>query len=84
MLRKVNLPPAPGEAQLPDPLTQCHADVLCHPIMVGLALALYLAHTLFRSRKALDGDTNGILSHGGGCHVLRMSAVDTSLAERKV
>jgi len=44
---KVNLSPVPGAAQLPDPLARRRTDVLCHPPMIGLAFALYLAHTLF-------------------------------------
>jgi hypothetical protein len=47
MLGKVNLSPVPGAAQLPDPLTRRRTDVLCHASMIGLAFALYLAHTLF-------------------------------------
>jgi TPR repeat protein len=47
MLGKVDLPPVPGAAQLPDPLTRRRTDVLCHASMIGLAFALYLAHTLF-------------------------------------
>ncbi len=47
MLGKVNLPPVPGAAQLPDPLTRRRTDVPCHASMIGLAFALYVAHTLF-------------------------------------
>ena len=46
LLGKVNLPPIPGAAQLPDPLTRRRADVLCHVFIIGLAHALYLVHTL--------------------------------------
>jgi hypothetical protein len=52
MLRKVNLPPVLGAAQFPDSLPQRHADIRCHPSIVGLAHALYLAHTLSGERKA--------------------------------
>ena len=52
LLGKVNLPPVPGAAQFPYPLTRCRTDFLCHPSMIGLAFALYLAHTLFVVRKA--------------------------------
>jgi len=47
LLGKINLPPASGAAQFPDPLTRRRTDVLCHPFMIELAFALYLAHTLF-------------------------------------
>jgi hypothetical protein len=47
LLGKVDLPPVPGAAQLPDPLAGRRTDVPCHPSMIGLAFALYLAHTLF-------------------------------------
>src|ERR1035441_4446230 len=46
MLRKINLTPTLGAAQFPDPLSCRRADVPCHPFMIGLAFALYLAHTL--------------------------------------
>ena len=49
---KVNLSPVPGAAQLPNSLARRHADVPCHPSMIGLAFALYLAHTLSGRRKA--------------------------------
>ncbi len=52
LLGKVDLPPALGAAQLPDSLAGCRTDVPCHASMIGLAFALYLAHTLFGSRKA--------------------------------
>jgi len=52
LLSKVNLSPVPGAAQFPDSLPRRCADVLCHPSMIGLAFALYLAHTLFVVRKA--------------------------------
>jgi len=44
---KVNLPPIPCAAQLPDPLAGRRTDVLRHPFIIGLAFTLYLAHTLF-------------------------------------
>jgi hypothetical protein len=47
LLGKVDLPPVPGAAQLPDSLARRRTDVPCHPSMIGLAFALYLAHTLF-------------------------------------
>ena len=47
MLGKVDLSPIPGAAQLPDPLARRRTDVLCHAFIIGLAFALYLAHTLF-------------------------------------
>ena len=47
LLGKVDLPPVSGAAQLSDALTRCRTDVLCHASMIGLAFALYLAHTLF-------------------------------------
>jgi hypothetical protein len=47
MLGKVDLPPAFGPAQLSDALTRRRTDVFCHAFMIGLAFALYLAHTLF-------------------------------------
>ena len=47
MLGKIDLPPAFGPAQLSDALPRCRTDVLCHASMIGLAFALYLAHTLF-------------------------------------
>ena len=47
LLGKVDLPPVPGAAQLPDPLTRRRTDVLCHAFIIGLAFALYLVHTLF-------------------------------------
>jgi len=47
LLGKVDLPPTPGAAQFPDPLPRCRTDVLCHASIIGLAFALYLAHTLF-------------------------------------
>jgi hypothetical protein len=53
LLGKVNLPPLPGAAQFPDPLTRRRTDVLCHAFIIGLAFALYLAHTLFGDLKAL-------------------------------
>ena len=46
VLRKVNLPPIPGEAQLPDTFSRRSTDVLCHDIMFGLVYALYLAYAL--------------------------------------
>jgi len=48
---KVNLPPVPCAAQLSDPLARRRTDVLCHASMIGLAFALYLAHTLSDFRK---------------------------------
>jgi len=47
LLSKVNLPPTPGAAQLPDSLACRLADVTCHSFMVELVFPLYLAHTLF-------------------------------------
>ena len=47
LLGKVNLPPIPGAAQLPDSLPSRRTDVLCHAFIIGLAFALYLVHTLF-------------------------------------
>ena len=47
LLGKVDLSPAFGPAQLPDALARRRTDVLCHASMIGLAFALYLAHTLF-------------------------------------
>ena len=47
LLGKVDLPPIPGAAQFPDPLTRRRTDVLCHAFIIGLAFALYLVHTLF-------------------------------------
>jgi len=46
LLGKVNLPPVPGAAQFPDSLPRRRTDVLCHAFIIGLAFALYLAHTL--------------------------------------
>jgi tetratricopeptide (TPR) repeat protein len=51
MFGKIDLSPISGAAQLPDPLTRCSTDVLCHPFMFGLAFALYLAHTLSGCQK---------------------------------
>ena len=48
MLGKVDLSPALRPAQLPDPLARRRTDVLCHAFIIGLAFALYLAHTLSR------------------------------------
>ena len=47
MLGKVDLTPAFAPAQLSDALPGRRTDVLCHAFMIGLACALYLAHTLF-------------------------------------
>jgi hypothetical protein len=47
MLGKVNLSPVPGAAQLSDAFPRHRTEVLCHAFMIGLARALYLAHTLF-------------------------------------
>ncbi len=52
LLGKVDLPPVPGAAQFPDPFTRRRTDVLCHASMIGLVLALYLAHTLSGIGKA--------------------------------
>jgi len=46
LLGKINLSPGPGAAQFPDPFTRGRTDVLCHAFIIGLAFALYLAHTL--------------------------------------
>jgi hypothetical protein len=54
LLGKVDLPPAPGAAQLPDSLARCRADVPCHASIMELAFALYLAHTLFCGRKVVN------------------------------
>jgi hypothetical protein len=43
---KVNLPPIPGAAQLPDSLAGRCTNVPCHPSIIGLAFTLYLAHPL--------------------------------------
>jgi hypothetical protein len=51
LLGKVNLPPIPGAAQLPDSLAGRRTDVLCHAFIIGLAFALYLVHTLSWARK---------------------------------
>ena len=53
MLGKVDLSPASGPAQLPDALPRRRTDVLCHASMIGLAFALYLAHTLFGEKGSL-------------------------------
>ena len=53
MLGKVDLSPAFGPAQLSDALPGRRTDVLCHASMIGLAFALYLAHTLSGFRKAI-------------------------------
>jgi hypothetical protein len=58
---KVDLPPIPGAAQFPDPLARRRTDVLCHASMIGLAFALYLAHTLFwRKRYRNHRHGNGV------------------------
>ena len=54
MLGKVDLPPVPGAAQLPDPLARRRTDVLCHASMIGLAFALYLVRTLSGARKVVN------------------------------
>src|ERR1017187_7700372 len=46
MLGQINLPPAFGAALFPDSHPDRHADIRCHPFMVGLVFALYLAHPL--------------------------------------
>ena len=51
MLGKIDLPPIPGAAQLPDSLACRRTDVLCHAFIIGLAFALYLVHTLSEARK---------------------------------
>ena len=51
LLGKVDLPPALGPAQLSDALPRRRTDVLCHASMIGLAFALYLAHTLFGGKE---------------------------------
>jgi hypothetical protein len=51
MLGKVDLPPAFGPAQLSDALPRRRTDVLCHASVIGLAFALYLAHTPFSVRE---------------------------------
>ena len=54
LLGKVNLPPIPGAAQLPDPLARRRTDVLCHAFIIGLAFALYLVRTLSGARKVAN------------------------------
>lgn len=51
LLGKVDLSPAFGAAQLSDALARRHTEVFCHAFIIGLAFALYLAHTLFGTRK---------------------------------
>jgi hypothetical protein len=47
LLGKINLPPIPGATQLPDSLAGRAQMSLAIRSSVGLAFALYLAHTLF-------------------------------------
>ncbi len=56
MLGKVDLSPAFGPAQLSDALPRRRTDVLCHASMIGLAFALYLAHTLFGVSLSAGGE----------------------------
>lgn len=65
---KINLPPTPGAAQLPDPLARRRTDVLCHPFIVGLVFALYLAHTLSHwneTENAHVGGSKNVLTISG-------------------
>lgn len=48
---KIDLPLTFGAAYFPDTFSRRRADVLCHSPILGLADALYLAHTLFRNWK---------------------------------
>ncbi len=59
---KVDLPPVPGAAQLSDALARCRTDVLCHAFMIGLAFALYLAHTLSIAERRIDMRLHGKIS----------------------
>jgi hypothetical protein len=60
---KVDLAPTPGTAKFPDSLSGRRTDVLCHAFMIGLAFALYLAHTLFgrRFETAVNSGGGGLL-----------------------